>query len=143
SHSRMTRLHLTLLLVLAGCGPALESHAATVAAATCSNTDIQAKIDAPSTLDGDTITIPTGTCTWSGNVTVPVTKGLTLQGDGLCTGSPCTWSGGPVIRGSILIYAGANKSYRVTGLQMDLASSSTSQIKVWRTDTAEGSHLVR
>ena len=45
-----------------------------------SASDVQSKINSAST--GDTVTIPSGTFTWSATVTIPSTKGITLQGAG-------------------------------------------------------------
>ncbi|MBN2459906.1 hypothetical protein JXB28_06500, partial [Candidatus Woesearchaeota archaeon] len=59
--------------------PAIVS-AATINAASCSSADVQAAVN--SAVDGDIISIPTGACTWSNNVTIPNTKGLTLSGQG-------------------------------------------------------------
>ena len=42
--------------------------------------DVQAKINAPTTVTGDTVTIPPGTFLWTTTVTIPATKGITLQG---------------------------------------------------------------
>lgn len=46
----------------------------------CSNTAIQAAIDAAK--DGDVIAVDAGSCTWTGSVTMPNTKGLKLIGAG-------------------------------------------------------------
>ena len=45
-----------------------------------SASDVQSKINSASS--GDTVTIPAGTFTWSTTVTIPATKGITLQGAG-------------------------------------------------------------
>ena len=55
------------------------AHAATYSS-NGSASDVQSKINSAST--GDTVTIPAGTFTWSTTVTVPSTKGITLQGAG-------------------------------------------------------------
>jgi hypothetical protein len=57
-----------------------NAHTATVDAASCSASDVQSAIDAAS--DGDTVSIPSGTCTWSSAVDIPNTKGLTVIGAG-------------------------------------------------------------
>ena len=54
--------------------------AARIDAVTCEQTDVQAAIDAAN--DGDIVNVPAGTCSWSGIVTIPNTKGITLQGAG-------------------------------------------------------------
>jgi hypothetical protein len=55
-----------------------QSIAATVAADSCSRTDVQAALTAASR--GDTVTIPAGDCTWSATVTY--TKALIIKGAG-------------------------------------------------------------
>jgi len=55
--------------------------AATFAANTCSQSDVSATISAAS--DGDTVSVPSGTCTWGTSSTyVLVNKAITLQGAG-------------------------------------------------------------
>lgn len=60
---------------------------ATINAANPSNTAIQAAIDIAA--DGDTVSVPSGTATWTGGVTVPATKGVSVigggQGNTICT----------------------------------------------------------
>jgi hypothetical protein len=54
---------------------------AIIAAASASQVDVQAAIDDPGTQDGDTITVPSGTETWSTQVTCD--KGLSFIGAGI------------------------------------------------------------
>jgi hypothetical protein len=54
-------------------------HAATHAAATCNTSDVQTAINAAA--EGDTVTIPAGTCTWTSGVTISG-KGITVTGAG-------------------------------------------------------------
>jgi hypothetical protein len=54
---------------------------ATVNAASCSLTDVQNAI--ASAQDGDTVAVPAGNCTWSGNLTL--SKGIHLRGAGAAT----------------------------------------------------------
>lgn len=57
------------------------SQAAVVPAASCSAVDVQAAIDQAS--DGDTVQLPAcANGSWSSDVTIPATKGITLQGMG-------------------------------------------------------------
>ena len=51
--------------------------AATRTASTCNAADVQAAINSSAT--GDTVVIPTGTCTWTSSVTISG-KGIVLQG---------------------------------------------------------------
>lgn len=138
----MTRIFVMLTIVLAGYTLAPgQSGAATINPATCSLTDVQGAVN--SAAEDDTVLVPAGECTWASDLTIPVTKGLTLKGAGLCTGSPCTWRGGPTIHGTVAILAGFGKTYRVTGISFDYVTNSFQQIRVRRADSREGSHSVR
>lgn len=57
------------------------SVAQALGATDCSAPSVQAAIDAAA--DGDTVTIPEGNCTWSTEVSIPSTKGITLKGSGI------------------------------------------------------------
>jgi hypothetical protein len=61
------------------------THAATINAASCSQADVQAAINASS--DNDTVLIPAGTCTYTTQIqdksSVYVNKSITLQGAGI------------------------------------------------------------
>lgn len=52
--------------------------AATIVSESCSREHLGAAIAKAS--DGDTVTIPSGTCTWGSPVTVPSGKSITVQG---------------------------------------------------------------
>ena len=54
-------------------------HAATHNAASCNTNDVQSAIN--SAAEGDTVTIPAGTCTWTSGVTISG-KGITVTGNG-------------------------------------------------------------
>ena len=60
-------------------GAASYALGATINAANCSQSVVQAAIN--SAADGDTVTVPAGTCTWSGAVSI-TNKTITLQGAG-------------------------------------------------------------
>jgi hypothetical protein len=66
------------ILTLTVLGFAIPSNAQTVAANTCSITDVQSAIT--SAPRGATVTVPAGSCTWGSTLTI--TKGLTLTGAG-------------------------------------------------------------
>jgi hypothetical protein len=76
-----------------------------VNAASCSSSDVQAAINSASA--GDTVNIPGGTCTWSSAVTIPATKGLTLNGGGTTT-----------ITGTMTLNANNTLGTRVTGFTL-------------------------
>ena len=63
---------------------------ATIPAASCSTTHVNAAIASAS--DGDTVTVPAGTCALTGNITV--TKNIHLQGAGIDT---TNFSGYPIV----------------------------------------------
>jgi len=60
------------------------SAAATYTAASCNRTDVDAVINGPRhvAVNGDTILIPAGTCTWTSGITVPRGIGITIRGAG-------------------------------------------------------------
>lgn len=61
---------------------AINSKAATLNAASCSITDINAAIGLAS--DGDTVDVPGGDCSWDASATkVNLNKAITLQGAGI------------------------------------------------------------
>ena len=75
----MTRLKWLLCAFLLTVTLGREAKANTIAAATCNSNDVQSAINSAAT--GDTVTIPTGTCTWTSGVTISG-KGITVQGAG-------------------------------------------------------------
>jgi hypothetical protein len=62
--------------LLLGVFSGATTHAATYTAATCGSSDVQAAINAAA--NGDTVTIPSGSCTWASGIST--TKQITLQG---------------------------------------------------------------
>ena len=69
-----------LTCVLATLLCSAHAFAATRTAASCSRNDVGAAVN--SAVDGDTIVIPAGTCTWTSNLTI-TDKILTIQGAGM------------------------------------------------------------
>jgi hypothetical protein len=69
--------------------PAARSQG-TFTAASCKQTDVNAVIHGPThtVANGDTITIPPGSCTWTANITVPTGIGITIQGSGTPNSGP-------------------------------------------------------
>jgi hypothetical protein len=78
---------------------------ASIHAASCSAADVQAAIDSAST--GDTVTVPSGMCTWAG-VNVPGTKGIALVGG---SGGTTTIAGSAALQ----VSSDATAVTRVTG----------------------------
>ena len=62
---------------------ATTARAADIIATSCSESAIQTAIN--SAVNGDRVLIPAGTCIWTTQVTIPSTKGITLQGAGIGT----------------------------------------------------------
>lgn len=75
-------IKLVALLVLLAASPAWgDTHPCTVdCGTTCSSSSVASAISAAS--DGDTVTVPAGTCTWTSTVTIN-DKLLTIQGAGI------------------------------------------------------------
>ena len=80
----MRRIIKGLLLSIACTLSCINARANTVTAASCSSGDVQAAIN--SALTGDTVAVPSGSCTWASPVTI-ANKSVTLQGQTVCTGS--------------------------------------------------------
>ena len=68
-----------------------HSLAATINAANCTQSTVQAAIN--SAADGDTVTVPAGTCTWSAAVSIS-NKTITLRGAGSGSGGTKITYGG-------------------------------------------------
>jgi hypothetical protein len=98
-----------LCLVLALFMPGfLASWAATRVSASCSLADVTAAVS--SAAEGDTVTIPAGSATWTGSLTV--TKGITIQGQGGAV-TVLTASGNIAL---FVLSPGSDKSMRITGI---------------------------
>lgn len=107
-----------------------KAEASTIKAATCSSSDVQAAIN--STQTGDIVVIPSGSCTWSTQVSNSG-KGITLQGQTVCTGTPAnscadnTNISTAVVNSSSLNISGATTGIvRVTGITFLIGSSNSS-----------------
>jgi hypothetical protein len=72
-----------MALPLCVCVSSHPVHANTVNANSCAGTDVQNAIN--SAVSGDTVLVPGGSCTWSSKVTIPGSKGITLNGQGIAT----------------------------------------------------------
>jgi hypothetical protein len=83
-----------------------------VVAASCAQSAVQSAINAASS--GETVLLPGGNCSWASAVTIPGSKGLTLDGDGA------------TIHGAVELSQGASASSRVTRFNF-VQSSTTAQ----------------
>ena len=75
---------LGIVLIVAGAGGVLGATINVVdgfGQPSCEQVDVQTAID--SAVDGDTVLVPAGECTWSGGVSIPSSKKITLQGAGI------------------------------------------------------------
>lgn len=109
------------------------AEATTIVADSCSNAHIQAAVDAST--DGDTVSVPSGSCTWVSSVTVPNTKGIILQGAG--SGSTLITMGGSKL---VLQTSSARQALRVTGFSFIKNSGTSWDLQItgtaqnWRID---------
>ena len=93
----------------------VSSDAAGINAASCSRADVQAAIN--SAVDGDRVLVPAGNCTWTSQVAIPTTKGITLQGAGIDVTTIVTgFASGSTM--AVLVAPG-NSLSRVTGFTFD------------------------
>ena len=72
NHELKLEIMFSLILFLGIFGLAKNSWAATINAASCSYADVSAAVSAAS--PGDTVSVPSGTCTWNTqlNITIPI-----------------------------------------------------------------------
>jgi hypothetical protein len=98
---------LTCLLALLFAGPALS---ATITATSCALADVSAAMG--SAADGDTISVPAGSCTW--NATLTVSKGVSIVGRGNGTTTADT----QLVGGRFTITTPNGKSVRVSGVRL-------------------------
>ena len=97
-----------------------EINAATIQAASCSRSDVGSAISASTY--GDTVVVPSGSCTWSS--TLEINKGITFQGAGVGNTVITIGTGG-----SLIYYnpdTTRNDPFRITGFTFDL--NDTAQI---------------
>jgi hypothetical protein len=124
--------------------------AATYPAASCNESDVQAayNTEQASAADGDIISIPAGTCTWTVALTISPANSLTFQGAGAVSAT----SGGASVTGSdqtiintdvdpwFTITTAANKTYRITGLALNekagYPSGSDGSLAIYGSSTA-------
>ncbi len=81
----------------------------TYTAATCNQSDVNAVVNGPihTAVDGDTIIVPTGSCTWSTGITYPSNIGITVIGTGTPnSGSSTTGANSSCTQTSITVTGG-------------------------------------
>src|SRR6185503_6886704 len=113
---RMNRILVLLCSVILVC-LATTARAADIIAKSCSDSAIQTAIN--SAVNGDRVRIPAGTCIWTTQVTIPSTKGITLQGAGIGTTTILSSGADGVPAGALVVaVAPGNSLTRVTGFTM-------------------------
>lgn len=141
-------MRLSTLVVILLC--AVPAFGKTVAATSCNAADVQTALT--NAADGDTVTIPAGSCTWTTGISMTLNKTVTLQGAGAIAatdkGAATTGTDQTVIRDqnaasghSVLAFTVANgKTLRITGLAIrhEGATTQNGVIKV-----AGGSNSIR
>ena len=121
------------ILLIASLSPCVPGWATTFTAATCNESDVQTAVTnaVNAAHDGDIVSIPAGTCTWTGSVGVSgnFTSTVTVQGQGAVsstsggsstTGSDVTTiidnlTGNP---GDLVLTDGSTKTIRITGIAL-------------------------
>jgi hypothetical protein len=88
-----------------------NAHTATINAATCSKANVETAINAAS--NGDVVTVPSGTCNWSSDVSI--NKEITVQGAG--AGCPDNCDDATLIQGQCFALNADN--IRITGFTFD------------------------
>src|SRR5690348_7012139 len=131
----MWRFEILIVSMVILASTALPSHAATIAAGTCSASDVQSAINTAVT--GDTVVLPPGACTWGASEVNINGKNITLQGAGM----DVTTITSSVASGHAPINVGHSdnlgNSSRVTGMTIQVPGSSQAIIidgDGWRVD---------
>lgn len=114
----MLRYILLALTIILGCKPLSAN---TVTALTCLSTDVQTALN--TAVDGDTVQIPAGACTWASTVSIPA-KAITVLGAGsqvIVGGNDITVisdgvSHSPTDNPTLSVSTTLNKSIRISGI---------------------------
>jgi hypothetical protein len=96
----------------------IVSKAAVMTATTCSYSDVLSTYNSASA--GDTVSIPSGNCTWSSTLTI--SKGLTLMGAGSGL-TIITWGGSTSENTLVLVSLSSDVNIRITGIGFNLLSN--------------------
>lgn len=97
-----------------------NARAATRNSATCSQPDVQSQVNAA--IDGDTILIPPGSCTWTTAIKWS-NKNITLQGAGIGS-TVITFNADP----GIAVTADTKASFRITGMTINIVGVTAGSI---------------
>ena len=128
----MKKIIMTILIVLLSVSIANAAviYVSNYGDGTCSQSNVQAAIEASST--GDTVVVPSGSCTWASGVSISDKK-ITLQGAGI---------GNTILSlGAITAVSISTTGSRVTGFEFNFSSSSGTGVFAsgtgWRIDHCE------
>jgi hypothetical protein len=114
--SRATKLMLTLFALLLSAASSRPAQANTVNAFSCKVSDVQAAIN--SAKNGDTVTIPNGSCTWTTGITIPSAIGITIQGSGTPNSTPATTGASASCSSTIITLNGPGSSPYLVAFKM-------------------------
>ena len=112
----MTRTARRMILALILTAPLPSTaYAQVYTAASCNRDDVNSLINGPThvAVNGDTIRIPAGTCTWTSGIVVPDGLGITITGAGVPDGTPATMGASASCTATTLTLAGAT-AFRAT-----------------------------
>jgi len=137
-----------LCLLIAWCTPSAHAQG-TYTAATCNQSDVNAIINGPThtAVNGDTIQIPSGSCTWSSGITLPPGIGISIIGNGTPNTGPGTSGAGTVNTTISSNYGGqlftasptyGNSTMRISTLKITVSASSDAPILILGTCTSSG-----
>ena len=129
SRNRSTIITLAKILLLGTAAVGSQTQAATINASNCSQSAVQNAID--SARNGDTVVVPSGTCTWSRSVSI-TDKSVTVRGSGSGSGGTRINHGGgdyPLVsingasdKGKVEVsdfwFFGSSSSWNGTALQL-------------------------
>lgn len=120
----------------------------TYTAASCNRSDVSAIINGPIhvAVNGDTILIPAGSCTWTGTITVPSNIGISIIGAGTPNSGPGTTGAGSVSTtitagGFVMNPAFGNQTSRISTIKFQ--PGTTSPVTVNGTCTSSGCPKLR
>jgi hypothetical protein len=111
-----------LLLLCSVCFAATGAHAGTIAAASCSQNDVASAVSSAS--DGDVVSIPACSNTWTSSSTPPVAfcKSITLQGAGAGATNISINNTGSWPKAGIYVNNCTSKNIRITGFSLSYVS---------------------
>jgi hypothetical protein len=128
----MIRLLLIALL-------AVSAYAGTHTAASCNYSDVNAVVNGPThtAADGDTISIPSGSCTWSTGLTVPSGVGITISGAGTPNSGSSTTAASSSCTATSITVSGGITAFRISPMN----GNSTTRLSCMTIASGSGSGI--